>query len=415
VKVEPKMTTPSEDNALKPASGEAPQKRGRRAPLAARAAEVHDRMTIFVVRALFFVIAGGIGFYCSILSQGRIDPVFSTLSGCGIALMVILGEAYFSKAPIRTISAITFGLIIGLVMSVVFQPVLELIVQFQPEMKPQEREGLMKILNLISTTIFSFFGVTLLLQTKGDFKFIIPFVEFRKEVKGHSPLVLDTSAIIDGRIQALLATGVLDQRLVVPKFVCDELQTIADSPDRSRRERGRRGMDMLDQVCREYGAEILERSAPPGVDVDAALLEVVAEAAGKLVTTDFNLQKRAKLQGIMVINVNDLASALKPAIVPGEVLRVRLLREGEDPGQAVGFLNDGTMVVVESASRRIGQEVTIEVTSAIQTSAGKMIFGRLRRSGRNGRDDRGSRGGRRDERPEIRDDSDRSGRYTTRR
>ncbi len=394
---------PPDPESGKLAPGETPESAGipeRMTSRAARAAAVHDRLTIFVVRALFFFIAGGIGYYCHLLfADTAINPFISILSACGIALLVILVEAFFSKAPIRTISAITFGLIIGLVMSALFQPVIELIVQDRID-EPELREQLMQFLNLISTTVFCFFGITLLLQTKDDFKFIIPYVEFRKEVKGHAPLILDTSAIIDGRIQALLATGVLDQRLVIPKFIFDELQTIADSPDRSRRERGRRGMDILDQICREYRAEILDRSVQSGGDVDAALLELVADDGGKLITTDYNLQKRAKLQGITVINVNDLASALKPAIVPGEVLRVKLLRPGEDPGQAVGFLADGTMVVVENSSRKIGQEVTIEVTSAIQTSAGKMIFGRLRRSSSN-RDERSGRSGgnRRAERP----------------
>jgi uncharacterized protein YacL len=268
----------------------------------------------------------------------------------------------------------------------------------------RDRNLLLAFLRIVSTTIFCYFGVTVLLQTKDDFKFIIPYVEFRKEVKGRSPLVLDTSAIIDGRIHALLSTGVLDQRITVAKFIFDELQAIADSPDRGRRERGRRGMDILEQLRREFGAEVLDRKLPPDTEVDSALLDLVVATGGKLVTTDFNLQKRARLQGITVLNLNDLAAALKPAIVPGEVQRVKLLRAGEDPGQGVGFLSDGTMVVVENASRRIGQEVTIEVTSAIQTSAGKMIFGRLRRPPGDGRE--GQRGGPREG---LRDDPEERG------
>jgi uncharacterized protein YacL len=281
-------------------------------------------------------------------------------------------------------------------MAAVLQPVVELVVQaISPlNFSAAENEKLLQFLQFITTTIFCYFGVTVLLQTKDDFKFIIPYVEFRKEVKGRAQLILDTSAIIDGRIQDLLATGVLDQRIAVPKFVFSELQAIADSPDRSRRERGRRGMDILDAICREHGAEILDRALPDREEVDSALLDVVAEAGGRLVTTDYNLQKRARLSGIPVLNLNDLASALKPAIVPGEVLRLKLLRQGEGPGQAVGFLSDGTMVVVENASRRIGQEVTVEVTSAIQTSAGKMVFGRTRRPPEGRRDHGGRPSGR---------------------
>jgi uncharacterized protein YacL len=402
---EPKQAAPeakgaSESKGSLPAS-ERPMKR-------VLAGEVHDRLTIFVVRALFFFIAGGIGLYCTRLFDT--DPFLSPLFSCGIAFIVILAEVFFSKAPIRTISAITFGLFMGLILSTVFQPVIELMVESISPTPPtsmtaadrqiyqQTLQHLVQFLQLTSTTLFCYFGVTVLLQTKDDFKFIIPYVEFRKEVKGRAPLIVDTSAIIDGRICALLATGVLDQRLSIPKFVFDELQAVADSPDRSRRERGRRGMDILGQLCREYGAEVVEKALSSGAEVDAALLDLVTEVGGKLLTTDYNLQKRAKLHGITVINVNDLATALKPAIVPGEGLRVKLLRAGEDLGQAVGFLADGTMVVVENASRKIGQEVSIEVTSAIQTSAGKMVFGRLGR-GPGGREG-GRDGERRDRRPE---------------
>src|SRR5262249_31012946 len=159
---------------------------------------------------------------------------------------LIILDVFFSKGPIRTLAAITFGLIMGLVLSLVFQFVVEFIVVAVTSAEVRSSSGypaLLSFLRVLTTTIFCFFGVTILLQTKDDFKFIIPYVEFRKEVKAHMPLILDTSCFVDGRIQSLLATGVFDQRLVVPKFVLNELQLIADSADRSLRERGRRGMD----------------------------------------------------------------------------------------------------------------------------------------------------------------------------
>ena len=165
--------------------------------------------------------------------------------------------------------------------------------------------------------IFCYYGVTILLRTKDDFKFIVPYVEFRKDVRRHTPLILDTSMIIDGRVVALLETGVLDHRLVVPRFVLNELQNIADSGDRSRRERGRRGMDVLQHLQSTYGVEVLERDLPEGTEVDRELIHVALEERGKLLTTDYNLQKRADLQSVEVINVNDLATALKPVVVPG--------------------------------------------------------------------------------------------------
>ncbi len=340
--------------------------------------DVRDRLTIFVVRALFFLIAGGIGYHCS--ARFHTDPLASIGFACLLALVAILGEAYFSRAPIRTLSSITFGLIMGLIFSAVLQPVVDLLVQSiaPPAFNPADREKLLQFLRIITTTILCFFGITVLLQTRDKFKFIIPYVEFRRALKGHSRMLVDTSVLIDGRIQGLLATGIFDQRIVVPRFVIRELQSIADSSDRGRRERGRRGMDILDVLRRDHGVEILDQDLPAGEDVDAALLDLAGEG-GRLLTTDFNLQKRARLQGVAVINLNELAAAFKPAVVRGEFLRVRLLRPGDEPGQAVGFMNDGTMVVVENATRRVGDEVGVEVTGATQTSAGKLIFARLQR------------------------------------
>ncbi len=351
----------------------------------------HDRLSIFAVRGIFVLAAAGLG-----LAGGRVlseitgreeldDPFVSILVACGMAFCIIGVEMLFSRSPIRTLSAITFGLLIGLSLSLVFQYVVEFIVtsvmswDFRVN-HPREQEKLISFLKILSTTIFCYYGVTNLIRTQDDFKFIIPYVEFRKGLKGQAPLVLDTSVFVDGRILGILATGIFDQRMIAPKFVLAELQTIADSADRSLRERGRRGLDILHEIERSYHVELLDHPVSAGQAVDDALVSVAALLDGKLVTTDFNLEKIARLQGIGVININDLATALKPVVVPGEWMTVRLLREGDDKGQAVGFLRDGTMVVVEGARAKIGQEVQIEVTSALQTSAGKMVFGKLRRS-----------------------------------
>ncbi len=366
------------------AAGEAPLPR---APARERPAvrsdspdDIRDRMTIFVVRALFFLVAGGIGYHCS--ARFHTDPLASIGFACLLSLVAILGEAFFSRAPIRTLSSITFGLMMGLILSAVLQPVVDLLVQSiaPPAFNTADREKLLQFLRIITTTILCFFGITVLLQTRDQFKFIIPYVEFRRDLKGHTRLLVDTSVLIDGRIEGLLATGVFDQRIVVPRFVIRELQGIADSSDRGRRERGRRGMDILDVLRRDHGVEILDQDLPAGEDVDAAILELAGEG-GRVLTTDFNLQKRARLQGVTVINLNELAAAFKPAVVRGEVFRLRLLRPGDESGQAVGFLSDGTMVVVENAMRRVGDEVGVEVTGATQTSAGKLIFARLARAG----------------------------------
>ena len=194
--------------------------------------------------------------------------------------------------------------------------------------------------------------------------------------------LVDTSAIIDGRLADVAAAGFLEGRLVVPRFVLRELQRLADSGDAQKRSRGRRGFDMLKRLQGLDGVavEIVEEEAGSG-EIDLKLLEVARRRGAALVTTDYNLNRFGDISGIMVLNVNDLANALKPVVLPGALLRVQVLREGKEPGQGVGFLEDGTMVVVDQGRRLVGQEVAVVVTSALQTSAGRMIFGQPRIDG----------------------------------
>jgi uncharacterized protein YacL len=191
--------------------------------------------------------------------------------------------------------------------------------------------------------------------------------------------LLDTSAIVDGRIADVAATGFLDGPLVVPRFVVAELQRLADSGDAARRARGRRGFEILDRLRAAPGArtEVTDDDAPGAAGVDARLVAVATARRARLVTTDHALQKVAELSGVTVLNVNELASALKPVALPGEQMQVQLLREGKEPGQGVAYLDDGTMVVVERGKPRLGQRVDVTVTSVLQTAAGRMIFGRL--------------------------------------
>jgi uncharacterized protein YacL len=224
--------------------------------------------------------------------------------------------------------------------------------------------------------------VSTLLQTKDDFRFIIPYMEFAKEVKGSRPLVLDTSVIIDGRIAEVAEARMIDQPLLVPRFVLQELQGVADSSDKLRRNRGRRGLDVLNRLQKMNGIEVrihdVELPELAAVrEVDQRLVILAKHLGGKVVTNDYNLNKIARLQGVDVINLNDVANALKPVVLPGETLNVKLLKRGEEAGQGVGYLDDGTMVVAEQAAHRLGDMVRLTVTSVLQTSAGRMIFGRL--------------------------------------
>ena len=191
--------------------------------------------------------------------------------------------------------------------------------------------------------------------------------------------ILDTSAIIDGRIADVCETGFVDGRLVVPRFVLAELGRVADTPDGVRRGRGRRGFEVLQRLQRlpKVSVEIDER-AVAGTEVDQQLIELARARGGKLVTTDYNLNRLAELHGVPVLNVNELANALKPVVVPGEAMTVQVLREGKEPGQGVGYLDDGTMVVIEQGRRSIGRPLEVVVTSVLQTPAGRMIFARSR-------------------------------------
>jgi len=192
------------------------------------------------------------------------------------------------------------------------------------------------------------------------------------------PKVLDTSAIIDGRIADICETGFLEGTILVPQFVLKELQYIADTPDPVRRARGRRGLDVLDRLQRgaKVPVRIIEEDFLEIKEVDQKLIELARRKGAKIVTTDYNLNKVAKLHGIEVLNVNELVNALRPVVLPGETLKVQVIREGKEPDQGVGYLEDGTMVVVEDGKKSIGQEVEITVTSVLQTPSGRIIFGR---------------------------------------
>src|SRR5262249_52230297 len=209
------------------------------------------------------------------------------------------------------------------------------------------------------------------------------YVECSKKVKGGRPLVLDTSVIIDGRIADICDTGIIDTKLVVPRFVLQELQRIADSSDKIKRNRGRRGLDMLKRMQTNPKVELqMHESNLAGLagdvhKVDEGLVVLAKALGARVVTNDFNLNKIAQLQGVEVINLNELANALKLVALPGELLTVRIIKPGDQVGQGVGYLDDGTMVVVEQGRSSIGQEVTIVVTSVLQIPAGRMIFGRI--------------------------------------
>jgi uncharacterized protein YacL len=335
-------------------------------------------MLLIVIRAAFVLVVAGLGVRVArLVGENQLANPYVLFIGMMIAAILVLAlDVLTPRKRIQTISAIYFGVIVGLILSDLVQSA------FEPTLVLLMREDLRKAFSGVLMIFICYICVSTLLQTKDDFRFIIPYMEFSKEVKGARPLVLDTSVVIDGRIADVAETHVIDQPLVVPRFVLQELQGIADSSDKLRRNRGRRGLDILNRLQKSAGIEVKIHDAEipelAGIrEVDQRLVVLAKHLGGKVVTNDYNLNKIARLQGVDVINLNDLANALKPIVLPGEGLVVKLIKRGEEPGQGVGYLDDGTMVVTEQGAYHLGETVRLTVTSVLQTSAGRMIFGRL--------------------------------------
>ena len=309
-----------------------------------------------------------------------IKSVLIIMAICGLILFTDLWER---DKQITTISAVYFGLLLGLLLGWLFSLALE---PFLREWLGN-RAALVSLGRFLITVVCCYISISTLLQTKDEFRFIIPYVEFSKQLKGGKPLVLDTSVIIDGRIADLCDTRIIDTKLIVPRFVLQELQAIADSSDKLKRNRGRRGLDVLKRLQTNPKIELemheaaipelREQRGEERMRVDERLVVFAKALGARVVTNDYNLNKIAQLQGVDVINLNEVANSLKTVALPGESMPVRLVKPGDQMGQGVGYLDDGTMVVVEQGRPYLGQEVHIVVTSVLQTPAGRMIFGRV--------------------------------------
>lgn len=340
-------------------------------------------MMLWVLRVIFILLAGSVG-----LTWTKLDLPFLTYGYYWIlpvtllaALLVIAADVLIKEKRIDSLSSIYFGIIVGLFLN--FMAMLALDPYFNQLISANEANG-----QAIRTAISLSMGITLcyittsfIIQTKDDFRFIVPYVQFAREVRGGRPYVLDTSAIIDGRIADVVQVGIIDHKLIVPQFVLAELQAIADSTEKLRRARGRRGLDVLSrmQADKDIDLSIDDRDHADlsNMPVDQRLVQLALQLEAKIVTNDYNLNKVAKLHNVQVVNLNDLANAMKSIFLPGEKLSTRIVRPGESAGQGIGYLEDGTMIVVEGARDLIGKDISASVTSVLQTSAGRMIFGTL--------------------------------------
>jgi uncharacterized protein YacL len=324
-------------------------------------------MNLLLARILFSI--GGMIIGYQILEPSD-KGLLGILLGLGASLIMIFIEIGMRKVSVRGLSSAVFGLILGLIMSKLVTDAFSL--------APISAEAL-SLVRVILTLIFCYLGMVIGLRGKDEFNIIIPYVRLRRQDQIEEVVLLDTSVIIDGRIVDIYKTKFLEGKIVIPRFVLKELQQIADSTDPLKRQRGRRGLEILHTIQKEAGQDITlhEEEFPEVPEVDAKLVKLAKLLEAKILTVDFNLNRIASFQGIKVLNINELTNALKPVVIPGEEIRIKLLREGKEHNQAIGYLDDGTMVVVEDARRLIGQEVKVAVTSVLQTPAGRMIFTKI--------------------------------------
>jgi uncharacterized protein YacL len=348
-------------------------------------------MIFYVLRALFVLLMAAVGWFYVTPHAGQTGSTWAVMPvAIGVSLLFIAIDVLSPRRKLAIFAGSFFGLVVGIAIAYALSFVVGLLVDnyYQPgkTLLPgdvaafqQHRDTIKSLIDMLIGVVSCYLAISFVLQTKDDFRFIIPYVEFNKQTKGPRPILLDTSVLIDGRIVDIAETGLLESQLIVPHFVLDEMQAVADSADRLKRSRGRRGLDMLTALRASERADVVLYESPRDDEggVDQKLMQLAKSLVARVLTNDYNLNKVAQLSGVDVININDLSTALRPVVIPGEKMRVLVVKPGEESGQGVGYLEDGTMVVIEQARPQVGEEVEFVVTRALQTSAGRMIFGRL--------------------------------------
>ena len=326
--------------------------------------------TVNLLRALFVIFACFVGF-----SVGPVlfkSPWIGAGSGLIFGLIVVLADRLLKGVTLRTFSSATFGLFLGLFLSWLL---------LASDVLRHASEDVQWIVGLGVYCTFGYLGMMLAMRSgRDEFSLIIPYVRFRQSAVQDIPLIVDSNILIDGRLERLRKTGFIGTAIIVPRFVLDELQLLADSGDSLRRERGRRALNLLEEMRQRDPASVSihESSLDGETKVDAKLVQLAQLLAARLLTNDSNLCKIARLQNVTALSLNELAEALRPQLASGDELDLTLVKEGRESHQAVGYLPDGTMVVVNHARASLGQTVAVNVSSVVHTTAGRLFFAELK-------------------------------------
>jgi uncharacterized protein YacL len=332
-------------------------------------------MDLWFIRAFLFAAILVSGYF---LRPFGPDIRLTLISSGVLGIIIILAEMRIRQLSAKTL----IGAAIGSVLGIIGASLISLVIGRMNFVHPQTETFLQLLVLLVMAYVGLVAGAN-----KGQYLDLTKLNGVLSDSSVRSVgKVLDTSVVIDGRIADICTTGFLEGNLIVPHFVLRELQQIADSADSAKRNRGRRGLDVLEKIKSVPGVavQLLEKDYPDVKEVDLKLIELAKEMGAKIVTNDFNLNKVSQLRGVDVLNINELANALKPVVLPGETMKVFILKEGKEYNQGVAYLDDGTMVVVDNARRMIGKTIATQVTSVLQTTAGKMIFGRFPEESENG-------------------------------
>lgn len=327
-------------------------------------------VTVNLLRVLFVTFCAVMGAMGGAAAQG--SAPLGVAIGLIFALAVVLVDRLLKGFTLRAFSSATFGLLLGWLFASLL--IASDVLHYQPH-------GVQWMARLVAYCTFGYLGMMLAMRSNRDeFSLIIPYVRFTRETTQHEPIVIDTNVIIDGRIADLCATGFLSRTLIVPRFILGELQTLADAHDRLKRERGRRGLRILNELQRSPNIELTihDTSGDTEMQIDARLVRLAKRLQARLLTNDGALCQVARLQQVATLNLADLAQALRPVVAAGDELELELVKEGRESHQAVGYLPDGTMIIVNHARPHIGKTSTIVVSSALQTGSGRLVFGELR-------------------------------------